>query len=425
MKKLKLNTAGLEGDQLKFVNALNEKFGEMPDIMSPDDIKSEMNKIIKETLKELFGADGKVNVKFIQDIDDLKKMIDGEGEESFKSILKAQGDKIDAAIKRIGSSTETKSIQEAILEKKAEIEKVLANKTGSVKIELKVAAVTTIAGSVTNSISAAAGRVLGDGPIFDVQRGTPFILDFVNVGRSDSPVLIWWDEEDKEGDFQITAEGVAKPLNQYKFERKSANYKKAAGYTVMTDEFMNDLPQLETSIRRLMEVDCMLDINDQLLADILAIAPLYTLTSLNGQILNPDKFAAIGAAICQIQSLYFNPNVLVLNPADAWAMKLIKDDNGRYQMPPFAFNGNQFEFGNVITSPLIDAGNFLIGDGKMYDVDMKGDLIVRTGYNGNDLITNELTLLVEQYFFSKISSNRIGALCYGNFDTIIEAIAKP
>jgi hypothetical protein len=420
--KLKFKTEGLEGDNLRFVCSLNETLEKMDDFSTASDVQKALN----EKFKDVMGEDGKFKVVMK---DEFNALTDEENPNSLKSIIKAQGAKIKALEETPSKGAETKTLQEVLGAHVEDFKNQVKNRQGTMSWEIKEfmengkknAAVIAVGtgGSVTNSVSAATGLRLGDGPIFEIKRGTPFILDFVNLGETSQPYLIWWDEQAKQGDFAITSEGTTKPMVQYEFIRKSADYRKEAGFMTLTEEFMNDLPQLVTTIKRLANIDLMNNINAAILTDMIATLPSYTYTALSGKIYHADDYAAIGAAIAQIQSLFFQPNVLVLNPADAWKMKLTKDDVGRYQMPPFS-NGLDvpFEFGTVIVDPRIAVGKFLIGDGSTYNVDMKGGVVIRIGYNGTDFVQNQQTVVVEQYFFNYIATNRLGAWVYGTFATI-------
>jgi len=419
--KFKLKTDGLTGDQLKFVEALNVKFADMPEAATAEDIQTAIN----SEFKKQTGDDGMFKVAMNAAIKSATDAIlDDTKEGTLAHIIKRQGAEIAAL--REQAAPATKSLKDVLEAVKDGFSNITKARTGHAEFHLsydkhtKAAAVTAIStgGSITNSITTGTALRLGDGPFYEIKRGTPFILDFVNVGETNQPFLIWWDEAPKQGDFAVTPEGQIKPMVQYEFVRKSSDYKKIAGYLVLTDEFMNDMPQLVTNIRRLANIDVMNGLNALVLADMIAALPTYTYAGLNGSIYHADDYAAIGAAITQIQSLFFQPTVLVLNPADAWKMKLTKDDVGRYQMPPFAFNGSTFEFGQVITDPRIAVGHFLVGDGTTYNVDFKGGLIIRIGYNGTDFVQNQQTLLVEQYFYDYISSNRLGAWVYGTFAVI-------
>lgn len=432
--KFKLSEDGLQGDTLKMVQALNGKFADLPEAATSKDIQDAIN----AKFLELTGEKGQF--RLLTDAE-YKGITDDTVPGSLAHIVKAQGTQIAAMMEQTTDKGET-TLVEVMDVLKEEFINIRDTKTGAIVLDMKfdrpnkksrikveggqkglrvtkaAAGPQTVAGTITNSITTATGLRLGDGPFFEIKRGRPFILDFVNVGETNQAYLIWWDETPKNGDFAITAEGVAKPQVQYEFTRVSSDYKKSAGYIVLTEEFMNDMPQLVTNIRRLAQIDLMNGINAIILTDMIAALPTYTFTGLNGKIYHADDYAAIAAAITQIQSLFFQPTVLVLNPADSWKMKLTKDDVGRYQMPPFAFNGETFEFGQVITDPRVAVNKFLVGDGTTWDVDFKGGVIIRIGYNGTDFIQNQMTLVVEQYFYDKISTNRKGAWVYGDFSVI-------
>lgn len=420
--KLKLKTEGLEGDNLKFVEQLNAKFEELPESLTKEDIAKEM----KATFKDLFGEDGKVNLAFL---DDIKNMNDVTKEGSIKHILKVQGDKIDDLVSKLNTHETVNDFAEFKKEfesdaTKAKLKEIKSNKSGSIAFTIKAAAVTTTAG-VTNSVSDATAQRIGDGSIYTLMRGTPWILQFVTTGNTTAPALIWYDETQKEGDFALTPEGTIKPLVQYKFERKSSDYKKAAGRTTITEEFDQDYPRLVSTIKKLMMQDCRLEMNSIVLSDMVTNASAYAYNGLDGDIDSPDDYAAIGAALAQLQSLRYSPNVLVLNPADAWRMRLQKGSDGHWVLPPFTWNGQTYEFGNVIVDPDVAVGNFFIGDGTVYNVLMKGDIIVRIGYasSTDDFESNQYTMIVEQYFYNYITSARKAGLIYASFDTIKADIA--
>lgn len=414
--KIVFKTDGLTGDNLKFVESLNAKFAEMPEAAT----KQEVQDLLNAEFKKIFGKEGAFQVATKDEFTALQKqLVDADDPKSLLSVVKAQGELINE-LQATGGKKVEKGLREVLSEKINEFKEVIKARTGATEIVIK-ANVTAIGsgGSVANDMSTATAlRLFPDAQFFEIKRGTPFILDFVNVGQRDVPYVIWWDEVAKAGDFAITAEGVMKPLIQYKFDKKSSDYKKSAAYSVVTDEFFDDMAALVTQIKRLGQIDLMNNINANILTDMIAALPGFTYTALNSTVYHADDYAAIGAAIAQIQSLFFTPNVLVINPKDAWNMKLTKDDVGRYQMPPFLFDGKEFEFGAVIVDPRVPAGNFLVGDGTTWNVDFRGDIIIRIGYNGTDFITNQQTIVIERYYFDYISTNRLGAWCYGNFQTI-------
>lgn len=425
--KLVLKTDGLTGEALTFATKLQAMLNDLPEAMSKEDTE----KAIAEGLGKIFGTKegGGVNVAFL---DEIKDMNDGTKTGTLKNSVIEQGKKINELLEQIGKANGGISTMEQFKKdfdaKKADgsFEKVKQDKAGAVSFVIKAAAVTTRTGAVSNNASALSNQLVGnDGAeIYEIRRGTPFILDFVTVGNTDAPAIIWFDETQKQGDFAVTPEGTVKPLLEYIWVRQSADYRKAAGRSIITEEFDKDYPRLVSKIQQLMNIDCRNDMNALILTDMIAQASPFTFAGLNGAITAPDDYAAIGAVICQLQNFFYTPNVLVLNPADVWAMRLTKDLQGRYQMSPLnGPDGKSYEFGAIIADPRVPIGTAFVGDGTIYNVDLRGDLIVRMGYSTGDFEANQYTLLVEQYFFNYISQARKPGFVYFNFAAVKALIA--
>lgn len=424
--KLTLKTDGLTGENLAFAVKLQAMLNEIPEAMGKEDTE----KAINEALVKSFGATegGVPNLTFIKSIEEMQ---DATKEGSLKNILVKQGNQLNEVLEKISttkgeSNMDTFKAEFESAEAKEAIAEIKRNKSGMKAFVIKAAGITTTTSSIQDQGTAASAQRMGadTAEIFTLQRGLPFVLNFVSVGNTSLSAIVWFDEVQKQGDFAITAEGAVKPLIQYDFVRRTADYKKAAGYTVITEEFDMDYPRLVSTIRNLMAVDCRNAMNDIILTDMIANASPYAYNGLDGAIESPDKYAAIGAAISQLQSLYYDSNILVINPADAWGMRLTKDDNGRYQMSPLTGpNGSTYEFGNIIVDPRVPVGNFFVGDGRIYHVDLRGDIIVRIGYVNDDFIKNQYSLVVEQFFFNYISTARKPGFIYANFAAVQADIA--
>jgi hypothetical protein len=354
-------------------------------------------------------------------------------EETLIDKLKAQGETIGELKAKLTSTPQDAyaDLEKQVSDKREALRGNFKSGHGAQTFELKAAGITATIGIGGNAASiqeqgaAAALLRLGDGEVHTIQRGRPFILDFVTVGNTTLSAITWFDEIAKQGAFAITAEGALKPLNQYIFERRTSSYKKAAGYIVITEEFDMDFPRLVSTIKNLAAVDVRNDMNAQILTDMIAGASAYAYNGLDDLVDNADYYGAIGAAIAQLQSLYYTPNVLVLNPADAWAMRLTKGTDGHYIMPPFTWNNNTYEFGQVIVDPRVAVGNFFVGDGSVFHVELRGDVIIKMGWVNDDFIKNQYTLVVEQYFFDYISTARKAGFIYANFATVMADIEKP
>lgn len=419
--KLVLKTDGLTGPELEFAVKLQALLNQMPEALS----KEEAEKEIAAYIGKIFGTKegGEVNMEFLGEFDGAKPG-------TMKTALIEQGNKINSILEQIGKGLPGASTWDTFKTdfeaKKAEFAAIKLNKAGNVSFTIKNAAVTTRTGGVSNTSSALTNQLIGNegAPIYTIKRGKPFILEFVTVGQTDAPALVWFDEVPRQGDFAVTTEGSVKPLIEYLFVRTSTDYRKSAGRVVITEEYDKDYPRLVSTIMQLMNIDCLNNMNALILTDMISQASPFAFTGLNGAINTPDDYAAIGAVIAQLQTFFYEPNVLVINPVDAWTMRLTKDLQGRYQMSPLVgADGKTYEFGAIITDPRVAIGYAFVGDGSIYHVDLRGDIIVRMGYSTGDFEANQYTLLVEQYFFNHISTAQKPGFVYFNFGTVKTAIA--
>jgi hypothetical protein len=328
-----------------------------------------------------------------------------------------------------------------------EIAEVWSKKTGAVELRLgyrigkngkpmliaeKAADVhnTTTTGanaSLTNDLTdAAILRIGSEGDeIFTVKRNTPFILDFVSVGNTTSSVITWMDEVGKQGDFAVTNEGAVKPLVMYTFNRTNADYKKAAGRAKITEEFNMDFPRLVSVIKDLMSIDCRNEMNDLILTDMIANASAYSNAALAGQIDNADNYSAIGAVAGQLGNSFYTPNVLVLNNNQGIVNASQKGTDGQFINPDALMKEINAAGLQIVKNPSIDFGKFFLGDGSVYKVLLRGDLIIRIGFSNDDFDRNQYSLVVEQYFYSFISDARKAGLVYADFAAVKAAIETP
>lgn len=421
--KLVLKTDGLTGPELEFATKLQALLNQMPEALS----KEEAEKEIAAYIAKIFGTKegGEVNVEFLGEFDGTKPG-------TMKAALIEQGNKINELLEQVGKGLPGVTAWEDFKKEldstkiQEQLKEIKMKQSGNVTFIMKVAGPETRTGGVSNTSSSLTNQLIGNenAPIYSIKRGKPFILDFVTVGQTDAPALVWFDEVPRQGDFAVTAEGAVKPLIEYLFNRTSTDYRKAAGRVVITEEYDKDYPRLVSTIKQLMNIDCLNEMNALILTDMITQASPFAFTGLNSSISNPDDYAAIGAAICQLQSFFYEPNVLVINPADAWAMRLTKDLQGRYQMSPLTgADGKTYEFGAIITDPRVAIGYAFVGDGSIYNVDLRGELIVRIGFSTGDFEANQYTLLVEQYFFNHISQAKKPGFIYFNFNTVKAAIA--
>lgn len=276
----------------------------------------------------------------------------------------------------------------------------------------------TFAASITQSIDAATLlRIGGASEVYSVYRNTPWLFDLINtysVGF-DNPFFLYYNEIAKDGTSATVAEGGTKPSVQYKYELKSATYKKEAVMCNFTEEFSIDLDRLYSDIMSKVQIDLINRINAQIQTNILAAATAYNdgtaYKAANGGVLtNVNDWDAIAAMAAQAESATFTngSNVALVSTRKKYIMGTLKDANKNWVNAPMVLNPI-----SVVSNPAMGSDDVLVGDLKQYNMALRGGVIVRIGYNGTDFADNRFSTVAEQYYFDYISSARTAALVKG------------
>lgn len=303
-----------------------------------------------------------------------------------------------------------KSQADAMLQKAAGI-------TGSVDLLSGVGSVASIASALTAASILRIGSAASNAMVSQF-RNTPFIFDLCTTSTVPitTATAVWMEETLAQFGVATVAEGATKPLSQTTYTLQSNQYKKKAHYFVITDEFINDFALLEAKILQTGLTELTNAIQVDVITDMFAKATAYnTATQFKAGVVVPNvnDYDALAALSAQSRYATFGsyPNGALMGSFKSDRMGIAKDTQGRYLGVPPSIEGLQF-IGNRAVDD-INVDNVLVGDFKQYNVQFKGGVIVRTGYNGNDLINNQMTTVIEQYYFNYISAIKAAALVKG------------
>lgn len=190
--------------------------------------------------------------------------------------------------------------------------------------------------------------------------------------------------------------------------------------------------EINTELRELVE----LKLDEQVLSGdgtspnlqgILDVAPTFAAaTTLAASIPTPNRFDVIMAAVAQIAAANFMADTIVVNPADFYAMQLVKDGEGRYLLPPFSTaNGMNVAGLRVVANNGVAVGSFLVGDFKKDNLAIREEVNIQIGYENDDFTRNLVTILAELRAVNYIKSNHLKAFVQGTFATAITALTEP
>lgn len=192
------------------------------------------------------------------------------------------------------------------------------------------------------------------------------------------------------------AEAAQKPTDQYEFDVVTVPLVKFAAISKISDEWLED----DAATVAFVNADMPAQLRQA--EDAYLAAILYTnvtdATSLGS---GTTTFDEIAAAIAQIQAAGFNPNGVLITPADYWDMQVAKfgsgaGDLGYVSGGPFGSRGDPWGLRWVV-DPNASSGHPLVGDfTRGAYIQRKGGLrFDSTNSNDDDFEFNLVTLRVE------------------------------
>lgn len=403
--------------------------------MTPDELKKLTEEVGKQAAEEIKKVSEAAEQKINAQIEQVKtgSMTKAEFEaykaeqlepvnsqlKKLEEVSKEQGNKINTLIAN-PQSTQRKSFEEFMIEQAPTIKK-LKEEGKMMEItatQLKAAGVTSIGNSIQDMTSPPgspyAPGINNQLEIFDIMRNPNYVLNQVDMGRTDQSRLAWANETDYQGAPDEIAEGGSKPLTQHKFQVELSTAKKMAAYINITDEFDQDLPAFATQVRRMLQEDVFRGWDSAVQAALIASAKSFEITDLNGLVQNAQYWSALRAMWAQVASYNFVPNSIGINPITGVLLDESKTTQGEYLIPPYLQS-----FRNVITEAnKVAVGNAFVGDLKQFKVDVYKEFVLKMGWINDDLIKNQFTIVGEVRYHRYISDARKKAICYDGLATV-------
>lgn len=281
--------------------------------------------------------------------------------------------------------------------------------------------------SIANNMTAATIlRLAADAPIQSQYRNSPWVFDLCNLVNAgfDTPFAIWYDEQVKQGASATVTEGALKPLSQYAYTRRSADYKKEATLLGFTEEFNMDFQRLQSDILGKGRTDLINRINTVILGNINTAATAYNTQASFGLRAagNVNDWVALAAMAAQVDSATFgtNANTAVMSTFKKYNLGTAQTDDKAWLNTPDVLKNIA-----MVGNPALAADQILVGDFKQYNILLRGGLIVKVGYNGTDFAENKFSVVMEQYYFDYISELRRPAIVKGEtFETVKTALTQ-
>lgn len=367
-------------------------------------INSAMEALKEKELKELKELNEALNVKF----QELSENVKGEKNE------KTLAEKVEAFI------TENHEAIKTAFRKKA----------GSVEIatEKAVDTVTTANGTLpvalpTNFVAEREG--VGNVPL---RRAT--LLDYVRTYSTNQKTLAYVEAVPGEGDFAVVSEGAIKPQLDIDWVTRYALPVKFAGWIKVTEEVIEDIPQMRDLIVNYLRGKHDLFKESQVYTYIDSIATGYVT---GGALAGSTTFVNIMDVVNALQAQIlgspnytdepdFLGNVVLMNVVDFYRFfAMAKDDIGRPLYDIDIKDGGTFTIQGYtfVATPRVVAGSIFLIDGSKLDVTTYSPYRVEIGWTDKDFIYNLFVLLGESrgHIFAREHDKR--AFVKGSIATIM------
>jgi HK97 family phage major capsid protein len=372
-------------------------------------------------------------------IDDAVKGVN----DAYTKILKEQGEAIgelklqvkshNAAGKKL---TFSEALEEAILQKKDELEKILKDgkQDKPFTISVSKAAVTMGDGTTIGSGSTQYTLTENTGIISPIRRREERYLQSVSVGSISNLRALWIEEQNEQGTPVFIAEASGKIQLSSIWVEKTASVKKIGVFGKVTTELMADLPQLISYIKNSLMKRLSVKVEDQLingdntgnnLNGAVTLATAFSAGANANAIQTPNEFDVLSAIALQAEVAFGIANAVYIHPSTWAKMKALKNSQGTpiwkdYVDP--ATGEVVYDGMKIITTTAVTPGNFVGGDMTVLHVLYREDLNIQIGLDGSDFTNNLKTILVESRLVQFASANDTPVIVQGDFATAKTAL---
>lgn len=212
-----------------------------------------------------------------------------------------------------------------------------------------------------------------------------------------------WDEATIARAAASVAEGVAFPESTAKFKKGSVVIEKIGDTLPVTEEFFEDEEMFASELGLFLDTNVQLAVDSQLcngtgasntLVGLYQSSPAYTpvasgITDANIY----DLVIKMAEDITTIGGAKYMPDTIIARKSIINQMKLKKDGENNYILPPFvSSDGRNVDGMTVIEANIAPANSIIVCDKRFGRIYEKTGIELSKGYSGNQFVEDEMTL---------------------------------
>ena len=336
------------------------------------------------------------------------------------------------AMKEVATPVGKTSLKEEFTANKEQLKKI-ANKVSSDEVVIKAL---TLRSFIANNETAYDLPEIGQLATRKLSLYDIFPKLNLGMGQHNGTVRYYdWDEDTIARAAAAVAEGAPFPESTAKFKKGSITLQKIGDTLPVTEEFFEDETLFAAELGMFLETNVSLEIDRQLadgdgtgntITGLKASINAYTLP-VTGTIVDPtiyDLIVKLSESITSTGGAKYQPDFAVMNIVDINRMKLSKDANQNYILPPFVSrDGAQVAGIVVIESNIITANTMVIGDRRFARIYEMGGIVLSKGQVGTQFTEDEMTLKARKRLAFLIrAADKGGFLKVTDIDAALAAI---
>ena len=258
------------------------------------------------------------------------------------------------------------------------------------------------------------------------------LLDVMVPRGTQSNVIEWVYQADKEGGAAQTGEGQTKSQADFSIALGTEAVKKSTNFTKVTTEMLDDIEWLAGEIENDLTQNLLRQVEEQAysgdgtglnLRGIRTVASAFSAGNFAGTVDNPNIVDVLVVAANQIRVDQENqaaPNAIMMHPNDVTSLKLVKvSSTDRRYVERLTEVGGTLRMDGIpiIETTLVTEGEYLIGDFTKALLVTREAPSIDIGLDGNDFTENTRTILIEWRGAVVVKNNDRSAFVAGDFVT--------